>query len=81
VVLSNLSEEVDMYFVGQSHPELCLKHLPVSEERNVPLQVAFILGGSAIISASSDGKVPIWAATSGECIQLLEHGGRFLLAV
>jgi len=81
VVLSNLSEGVDMYLVGQSHPELRFKHRPVSEEKNVPLQVAFILGGSAVVSGSSDGKVPIWMATSGECMQLLEHGGRFLLAV
>ncbi|KAL4065885.1 WD40-repeat-containing domain protein, partial [Scleroderma citrinum] len=73
VVLSNLSEGVDVYLVGQSHPELHLKHHPILEERNVPLQVAFIFEGSAIISGSSDGKVPVWAATSGECIQLLEH--------
>jgi len=81
VVLSNLGEGVDVYLVGQSHSELCLKHRPVSEEKNVPLQVAFILGGSAVVSGSSDGKVPIWMATSGKCMQLLEHGSKFFLVV
>ena len=81
MVISNLSEGVDMYLVGQSHPELHFKHCSVSEEKNVPLQVAFILGGSAVVSGSTDGKVPIWMATSGECMQLLEHGGRFLFVV
>jgi len=76
VIVSNLGEGVDVYFSGCSHPDLRLKNRPISEDRNLPLQVSFVLSGSAIICGSSDGRVPIWAASSGECLQLLEHGGK-----
>ena len=76
VVISNLGEGVDVYFSGHSHPDLRLKNRPISEDRNLPLQVSFVLSGLAIICGSSDGRVPIWAASSGECLQLLEHGGK-----
>ena len=75
VIISNLGEGVDVYFPGRSHPNLRLKNRPVSEDRNLPLRVSFMLSGSAIICGSSDGRVPIWTASSGECLQLLEHGG------
>ena len=76
VAISNLGEGVDVHFSGRSHPDLCLKNRSISEDRNLPLQVSFVLNGLAIICGSSDGRVPIWAASSGECLQLLEHRGK-----
>ncbi|KAI6143606.1 hypothetical protein BKA82DRAFT_75908, partial [Pisolithus tinctorius] len=73
ITLTNLSDGVDIYSPGQSHPNMHLKNHPLTEDQNIPVQVSWLFDGAAIVSGSSDGGVHVWTASSGELLQLLEH--------
>ncbi|KIK18251.1 hypothetical protein PISMIDRAFT_109835 [Pisolithus microcarpus 441] len=75
IALTNLGDGVDIYSLGWSHPDMRLKHPPLSEQKNIPVQVSWLRDGAAVVSGSSDGDVHIWEIPSGEPIQLLEHEG------
>lgn len=81
IALTNLGDGVDIYSLGRSHPDMRLKHPPLSEEKNIPVQVSWLRDGAAVVSGSSDGDVRIWEIPSGEPIQLLEHEGCIVQAV
>ncbi|KAF8834765.1 WD40 repeat-like protein [Paxillus ammoniavirescens] len=81
ILISNLCDSIDLYKKGQSHPTLRLKNLPISTDRNVPLQVACLPGGNEVISGSSNGKVHIWDISSGKTLQLLEHQGHLVQVI
>ncbi|KAG1842720.1 WD40-repeat-containing domain protein [Suillus tomentosus] len=69
VLLSNLSDGLDLYTVGQNHPRQSYKFLH-SEKANVPVQVAFIEFGQAVLSGSLDGNVHVWDLASAESRQI-----------
>ncbi|KIK12932.1 hypothetical protein PISMIDRAFT_119949 [Pisolithus microcarpus 441] len=81
IALTNLGDGVDIYSLGQSHPDMHLKHPPLSEEKNIPVQVSWLQDGAAVVSGSSDRDVHIWEIPSGEPIQLLEHEGTLMYLV
>ncbi|KAG2744846.1 WD40 repeat-like protein, partial [Suillus brevipes Sb2] len=72
VLLSNLSDGLDLYTVGRNHPRQSYK-FPYSGKANVPVQVAFIESGQAVLSGSPDGNVHVWDVASAESRQVLEH--------
>jgi WD40 repeat protein len=74
VLLSNLSDGLDLCTVGQNHPQQSYK-FSYSGKGNVPVQVAFIEHGQAVLSGSPDGNVHVWDVTSAESCQVLEHEG------
>ncbi|KAG1842000.1 WD40-repeat-containing domain protein, partial [Suillus tomentosus] len=74
VLLSNLSDGLDLYTVGQNHPQQSYK-FSHSGKANVPVQVAFIEHGQAVLSGSPDGNVHVWDLASAESRQVLEHDG------
>ncbi|KIK31323.1 hypothetical protein PISMIDRAFT_5803 [Pisolithus microcarpus 441] len=81
IALTNLGDGVDVYSLGKSYPDLWIKHRPVSEDRNIPMQVSWLFNGAAVISGSSDGDVRIWATLSRELLQSLEHKGCIVQAI
>ncbi|KAI6096193.1 hypothetical protein F5141DRAFT_1067823 [Pisolithus sp. B1] len=81
IALTNLGDGVDVYSLGRSHPDIRLKNRPLSEAKNIPMQVSWLRDGTAVVSGSSDGGVRIWEMPSGEPLQLLEHEGCIVQAV
>ena len=75
IALANLGDGVDVYPLGQSHPNVRLKNRPLTEDGNVPVQVSWLLDSAAVVSGSSDGSVHVWTTQSGELLQVLEHKG------
>ncbi|KIK10702.1 hypothetical protein PISMIDRAFT_124037 [Pisolithus microcarpus 441] len=76
IALTNLGDGVDIYSLGKSYPDLRIKNRPASQNQNVPVQVSWLSDGGAVVSGSSDGDVRIWATSSGELLQSLEHKGK-----
>ncbi|KAI5980816.1 hypothetical protein EDC04DRAFT_2595501, partial [Pisolithus marmoratus] len=79
IALTNLGDGVDIYSLGKSYPDLRIKNRPTLEDQNIPMQVSWLFDGAAIISSSADGDVRIWATSTGEPLQILEHKGKTLL--
>ncbi|KIK20951.1 hypothetical protein PISMIDRAFT_104822 [Pisolithus microcarpus 441] len=76
IALMNLGDGVDIYLLGKSYPDLWIKNRPASQDQNVPVQVSWLFNGAAVVSSSSGGDVRIWASSSGELLQSLEHKGK-----
>ncbi|KIK12473.1 hypothetical protein PISMIDRAFT_18720 [Pisolithus microcarpus 441] len=76
IALTNLGDGIDIYSLGKSYPDLRIKNRPASEDQNIPMQVSWLFDGAAVISGSSDGVVRVWATSSGEPLQSLEHKGK-----
>ncbi|KAH7904754.1 WD40-repeat-containing domain protein [Hygrophoropsis aurantiaca] len=63
--VSNLSEGVDMYNLGQSWPVRSFKYA-VDSQANFPVEVSFLHNGAAVVWGSPTGEVNIWDAATGE---------------
>ncbi|KIK22687.1 hypothetical protein PISMIDRAFT_11405 [Pisolithus microcarpus 441] len=81
IALTNLGDGVDIYSLGRSHPDIRLENQPLSEEKNIPMQVSWLRDGAAIVSGSADRGVHIWEIPSGEAVQSLEHEGCIVQAI
>ncbi|KAI5983722.1 WD40-repeat-containing domain protein [Pisolithus marmoratus] len=81
IALTNLEDGVDIYSLGKSYPDLQIKNHPTLEDQNIPMQVSWLFDGAAIISGSTDGDVQIWATSTGEPLQILEHKGCIVQAI
>lgn len=81
IALTNLGDGVDIYSLGKSYPDLRIKNRPASQDQNVPVQVSWLSDGGAVVSSSSGGDVRIWATSSGELLQSLEHKGCIVQAI
>ncbi|KAG2045574.1 WD40 repeat-like protein [Suillus hirtellus] len=80
VLLFNLSDGLDLYTVGQNHPQQSYK-FSHSGKANVPVQVAFIEHGQAVLSGSLDGNVHVWDLAFVESRQVHEYDDCIVQAV
>jgi COMPASS component SWD3 len=74
VLLSNLSDGLDLYAVGHNHPVMSFK-FSSNGGANLPVQVSFVEHGRGILGGSSEGNVHVWGLASTESRQVLEHDG------
>ncbi|KAG2092259.1 WD40-repeat-containing domain protein, partial [Suillus cothurnatus] len=72
VLLSNLSDGLDLYAVGHNHPVKSFK-FSSNGGVNLPVQVSFVEHGWGILGGSSEGNVHVWGLASTESCQVLEH--------
>ncbi|KAG2104627.1 WD40-repeat-containing domain protein [Suillus cothurnatus] len=80
VLLSNLSDGLDLYAVGHNHPVKSFK-FSLNGGVNLPVQVSFVEHGWGILGGSSEGNVHVWGLASTESRQVLEHDGCVVQAV
>ncbi|KAH7918994.1 WD40 repeat-like protein [Leucogyrophana mollusca] len=80
LLVSNLSEGMDLYNLGQSRPIRSFKYT-LDSEANFPLEVSFLHEGAAVACGSPTGDVNIWDSATGEHRQTLTHEGTPVQAI
>lgn len=78
ILLSNLSNGLDLYPLGKSSVLQSYRYTPVPE-RNFPFTADFVCHGEAVICGSPVGKVSVWKTKTGERVQTLSHDGDYIL--
>ncbi|KAA1479134.1 WD40 repeat-like protein [Dentipellis sp. KUC8613] len=73
MLLSNLTDGMDLYEVGKSHIARSFKNAGVDQDNNLPLMPRFLHGGSSVACGTSDGQVKVWKTMSGKHVEDLDH--------
>ncbi|KAI5994182.1 WD40-repeat-containing domain protein [Pisolithus albus] len=80
LLLSNLSDGMDLYKIRHCHPYRKFKYISDSGE-NLPVQVTFLHDGRAAACGSTDGNVTVWDIANEDQIQVLPHDGHPVQAI
>ncbi|KAI6125168.1 WD40-repeat-containing domain protein [Pisolithus croceorrhizus] len=75
VLISNLSEGMDLYRIRHCHPYRRFKYTADTGD-NLPVQVAFLHDGRVVACGSMDGNVTVWDVANEDQIQVLPHDVR-----
>ncbi|KAI6124701.1 WD40-repeat-containing domain protein [Pisolithus croceorrhizus] len=80
LLISNLSDGMDLYKIRHCHPYRRFKYISDSGE-NFPVQVTFLHDGRAAACGSTDGNVTVWDIANEDQIQVLPHDGHPVQAI
>ncbi|KAI6015941.1 WD40-repeat-containing domain protein [Pisolithus marmoratus] len=80
VLISNLSEGMDLYKIRHCHPYHQFKYTADTGD-NLPVQVAFLHDSRAVACGSMDGNVTVWDIANEDQIQVLPHDGHLVQAI
>lgn len=75
LLVFNLQNGLDLYNLGDNIPIQSYRSPARQETYDVPLGVAFLHNGTAVVCGSQSGNVVVWNTATGIQLQSLEHQG------